>query len=95
MFFYFSFKEEDAFVGYHKETAATVVVQASNQLRKCVNKLSRTPYLWEVALDQGLLHMVSRDELKHVKKDSERWKNAVSYTYIVDIVKNLHAQLVE
>ena len=91
MFFNFSFKEEDAFVGYQKETAATVVIQASNQLEYCVNEISTTHYLWKVALDQGFFHMVSRDKLKQAKKDSKTWKNAVSYTCIVDIVHNLQS----
>ena len=69
------FKEEDAFVGYQKDTAAAVVFQASNQLQQY---LSGTSYLWEVASDKGLLIVPPRDELMFAGEDSELWRKAVS-----------------
>ena len=71
------FKEEDAFVGYQKDTAAAVVFQASNQLQQYLSGTC-TSYLWEVASDKGLLNMPPRDELMFAGEDSELWRKAVS-----------------
>ena len=66
------FKESDAFVGYHKDVAAAVVFQASNQLRKRVT--SGREQLWESAWERRDHPL---DQLAEEEEGSEAWKNMV------------------
>ena len=68
-------------MGYHKDVAAAVVFQASNQLRKTCQRLKEGitggQYLWEKAWEDGLLGGISLKQLAQEKEGSDSWKQAV------------------
>ena len=79
-YFFHRFKENDAFVGFQKDTPASVVFQATNMLRSAHTALERGEDvrmgqwadLWEWS-------QCDPDELrKEENGEDSAWKNAVS-----------------
>ena len=71
-----SFKEKDAFVGYQKDVAAAVLLQATNQLRN-VCKNEDGMYMWKTALENGMPEQCSLEVLRNEKETSDLWKKGV------------------
>ena len=69
-------------MGYHKDTPAAIVYQASNQLHQHVQQLKNGKkggnfYMWEEVCRTGLLQNVCIDQLLDAEVGSKNWKNAV------------------
>ena len=77
-------------MGYQKDVAASVVFQASSQLRRACDRL-RKPieyftgrhHLWQSAWEHGLLGKGPLEEVAHQKEGSDTWKEAVCYNVVV------------
>ena len=83
-------------MGYHKDTPAAIVFQASNQLQHYVQWLKHgkketqvsSSYLWEKVSKTSLLKELSVDELLSVKVGSEQWQKAVRCVYVYSVDEN-------
>ena len=76
-FVFYRFKERDAFVGYHKDVAAAVVFQASNQLKKTLKNNGEhitQHQVWESAWREGLRLL---GPLKTDDEGSNSWQETV------------------
>ena len=77
MIYFARFKARNAFIGYQKDTPATVVFQASNQLQR--QKMRQGQRKWEGLEQVSILGDIPVDELTEEVEGSTLWKQAVSY----------------
>ena len=63
------FKEEDAFIGYQKDTPAAAVFQATNQLEKLCKRHPSTVQKWIKVLKSGFLKYTLDDITEEMALD--------------------------
>ncbi len=74
------FKESDAFIGYQKDTPASVIFHATNLLRKACTFVKSSHvktvhlYLQNIIMQSGL----DIDHVHHISEESTLWTEAVS-----------------
>lgn len=77
-------------MGYHQDTPAAIVFQASNQLQHCVQESkcrkketqADSSYLWESVSKTSLLKELFMNELTKVEVGSEQWQRVVRYMHV-------------
>ena len=97
--FYYSdtkFKRRDAFIGFQKDTPASVVFQATNLLRSATKDARVGKHLsggkWEEVFQWCMLEQESRIIEEEV--DTDTWKKAVSLYAMGDKTKIFNCYLI-
>ncbi len=76
-----SFKKSDAFIGFQKDTPASVIFQATNQLRLACSAIKDGSFerttKWRSILEWS---GIATDNWGIEEEDPEAWKEAVSHT---------------
>ena len=71
------FNEEDAFIGYQKDTPAAAVFQATNQLEKLRQRHPGLVQMWAEVLESRCLGFTLDDITEEVTSDSDQYQQMV------------------
>lgn len=88
------FSEEQAFVGYQKDTPAAIVFQASKQLERLRSEDSATSVHWKY-LQEHVLQNIGHHQLVNMEVTSKVWKETVCGACYIElyIKQKIHTDL--